>query len=467
MLALEVIRGPDAGRRFPLPPAEPQLLGRSSEAMPLTDRSISRRHAELTPDGERWVLRDLDSSNGTEVNGGRIAAATHIAVGDTIRCGRTSLRLIEADEMMAGPARCAPTLRHAPPPMLLPPEPEDQRRVLAMLWTISGHDTGSDSRLQDLQATLAAGLGASEVQDDAGNHSLVVPLRQSDAGPHIELEFDVPPQPWQRSGAELGVWLFEMLGEAGRVAERDRLAAMGETVAVLSHAVKNILQGLQGGAGAIELAIKRGDLDLAREGWPILARNLDRIHDLTFNMLAWSRTSHLDLRPGSLAALIEDIVALQRPTFKQRRVRLEVTGEPLPEVPFDTAAMHQALLNLVLNALEAAPPRRGQVRIETSVDRQRQEAVLAVIDDGPGIPQAQQATVFEPFTSARGQRGTGLGLAVTRRIAAAHGGRLVLHSQPEAGARFEIRLPLHSPEGDPGDTDIPPPAVMNPDEFED
>jgi signal transduction histidine kinase len=184
-------------------------------------------------------------------------------------------------------------------------------------------------------------------------------------------------------------------------------------------------------------------------------------------MLAWSRTSQLDLRPGSLAASIEDIVALQRPTFKQRRVRHEVTGEPLPEVPFDTAAMHQALLNLVLNALEAAPPRRGQVRNETSADRQRQEAVLAVIDDGPGIPQAQQATVFEPFTSARGQRGTGLGLAVTRRIAAAHGGRLVLHSQPEAGARFEIRLPLHSPEGDPGDTDIPPPAVMNPDEFED
>jgi signal transduction histidine kinase len=257
-----------------------------------------------------------------------------------------------------------------------------------------------------------------------------------------------------------------MLGEAGRVAERDRLAAMGETVAVISHAVKNILQGLQGGAGAIELAIQRGDLELAREGWPILARNLDRIHDLTFNMLAWSRTSHLELTPGSLGTLINEVVALQRATFEQRRVRLEVVGEPLPEIPFDAAALHQALLNLVLNALEAAPPRRGRVCIGTSVDELRQEAVLAVSDDGPGIPPAAQATIFEPFASTRGQRGTGLGLAVTRRIVAAHGGRLVLHSESEGGARFEIRLPLHAAEGDPGDTDIPPPAVANPGEFE-
>jgi signal transduction histidine kinase len=462
MLALEVIEGPDAGRRFPLPPGEPQLLGRSSEAMPLSDRSISRRHAELTPDGDRWVLRDLDSANGTEINGGRVAAATPIGVGDTIRCGHTCLQVIDAGEMMAGPARNTAGLKQAPPPMLLPPDPEDQQRLLAMLWTIASHDADAAGQVEQLQYTLTVGLGAA----GEGANTLVVPLRHCDAAPHIELAFEAPPQPWQRNGAELGVWLFETLSEAERVAERDRLAAMGETVAVISHAVKNILQGLQGGAGAIELAIERGDLALAREGWPILARNLDRIHDLTFNMLAWSRTSHLDLRPGSLSALIEDVVALQQPTFEQRRVRLVTAGEPLPDVPFDAAAMHQALLNLVLNALEAAPPRRGEVRIETSVDQQREEAVVAVLDDGPGIPEAEQAAIFEPFASTRGQRGTGLGLAVTRRIAAAHGGRLVLRSAAGDGARFEIRLPLHAAEGDPGDTDIPPPTHVRSEEFE-
>ncbi|MEO0587170.1 MAG: FHA domain-containing protein, partial [Planctomycetota bacterium] len=67
MLVLQVLQGPDKGRRFELPDHEPQQIGRSSEALPLTDATISRRHAELTPDEGRWVLRDLDSSNGTFV----------------------------------------------------------------------------------------------------------------------------------------------------------------------------------------------------------------------------------------------------------------------------------------------------------------------------------------------------------------------------------------------------------------
>ena len=68
MLLLQVIEGPDQGRVLPLPEDEPQLIGRSSEALPSTDTSISRRHAELTPDEGVWFVRDLDSANGTFVN---------------------------------------------------------------------------------------------------------------------------------------------------------------------------------------------------------------------------------------------------------------------------------------------------------------------------------------------------------------------------------------------------------------
>ena len=76
MLALEVIEGPDIGGIFPLPPAEPQLIGRSSEALPLSDGTISRRHAELTPDGDKWLIQDLASANGTFVNGYAIKKRT-------------------------------------------------------------------------------------------------------------------------------------------------------------------------------------------------------------------------------------------------------------------------------------------------------------------------------------------------------------------------------------------------------
>ncbi|MEM1447312.1 MAG: FHA domain-containing protein, partial [Planctomycetota bacterium] len=81
MLILTVIQGPDKGRRFELPDHEPQQIGRSSEALPLTDQTISRRHAEMTPDAGRWILRDLGSSNGTFVNGVRVTEARTLQPG--------------------------------------------------------------------------------------------------------------------------------------------------------------------------------------------------------------------------------------------------------------------------------------------------------------------------------------------------------------------------------------------------
>src|SRR5262249_27221495 len=104
----------------------------------------------------------------------------------------------------------------------------------------------------------------------------------------------------------------------------ERLAAMGETVAALSHSIKNILQGLRGGADAVELAINRGDLKLAREGWPILSRNLDRIFSLTLNMLAWSKERSLDLEMASLSSVVREAVDLVLSACERRKIALIV-----------------------------------------------------------------------------------------------------------------------------------------------
>ena len=91
MLVLQVVQGPERGTRFELPSHEPQLIGRSSEALPITDTTVSRRHAELTPDDGKWYLRDLESANGTFVNGLQITDRVKLAPGDQIRCGSTLL----------------------------------------------------------------------------------------------------------------------------------------------------------------------------------------------------------------------------------------------------------------------------------------------------------------------------------------------------------------------------------------
>jgi pSer/pThr/pTyr-binding forkhead associated (FHA) protein len=103
MLALVVVRGPDRGRAFPLPEREPQLVGRSTEALDLTDQTISRRHAELTPDQGSWRIRDLGSRHGTFVNGARISGSVPITAGDRIRCGDSDFLVVREGQTPASP----------------------------------------------------------------------------------------------------------------------------------------------------------------------------------------------------------------------------------------------------------------------------------------------------------------------------------------------------------------------------
>lgn len=404
MLQLRVIDGPDEGNRLPLPPGEPQLLGRSSEALPLTDRAISRRHAELTPDQGRWYVRDLDSASGTMLNGARLTSRSALAVGDELRCGRTRLLVEDVNTPLGGPARTSASPAQG---RFAQPAPADAEAVLeALLPALEQALQGDADALNT--ATLPADL-----------YDALSALAHT---------------------------------RAGRV-HQAQLAAMGEGVASVSHAIKNILQGLQGGAGAVSLALDRGDLDMARKAWPIMARNLDRISDLALNMLAFSRPRPLHRRLHSLAAVIEETTLLLHEPFAHRKVKLEVIEGDLPPVPVDAAALHQALLNLLLNALQAAPAKTGQVVVETGLQGQR--AWISVSDNGPGVPEARREQIFEPFASDRGQRGTGLGLPVTARIARQHGGGVRVSDAADGGARFTIELSLDLPGQDADETDIP------------
>lgn len=342
VLSLLVHRGPDAGRWFPLPTGEPQLIGRSSEALPLRDRRISRRHAELTPDGDAWVLRDLRSRNGTRIEGRMLHGPTRIAVGDRFICGDSEFEVV------------------------------------------SGRPDGDAAGLVD---------GA------------IAPA-ESDA---------------------------------------ERLIAAGRAVAGLSHSIKNILQAMRGGADAIELAIARNDLESARAGWPILARNLDRIHTLALNLLAFAHDRPLDREPTLLPPLLREVAELLGPAAARRRATIEVEFEPnLPEPSIDLGAVHQALMNLLINAIDAVPEQTGRV-VLAARRGDPGEVVLQVEDNGPGLPESVRARPFEPFVSTKGQRGTGLGLAVTNRIAIRHGGELRAISPDGGGTRMELRLPI---EGD-------------------
>jgi two-component system NtrC family sensor kinase len=250
-------------------------------------------------------------------------------------------------------------------------------------------------------------------------------------------------------GQQTGLALshVELLGQK---LATERLAAIGETVASLSHSIKNILQGLRGGADVVEMGLRKDDLKVARGGWPILSRNLDRIISLTMNMLAFSRPRTLEIELTKIPALLEDCASLMAEQCRVRGVALLIDAEAdIPPVPIDPGQLHQAFMNLMTNAVEAVEPRTGAVTVKakfTPFDPDkpagRGELRIDVIDNGPGVTPELQRKIFDPFFTTKGLRGTGLGLAVTRRIIEAHDGKILLASTPGKGAIFSVVLPF-------------------------
>src|SRR5205807_4255489 len=120
--------------------------------------------------------------------------------------------------------------------------------------------------------------------------------------------------------------------------------------------------------------------------------------------------------------------------------------EDLPLVPADPEGLHRALLNVMSNAIEAVEERRNPtVAVATLLEGDGEWIRIVVLDNGVGIPEAKQPEIFKPFVSSKGAKGTGLGLAVSRKILREHGGDILLQSQVGKGSKFILRLPLKSP----------------------
>jgi signal transduction histidine kinase len=214
--------------------------------------------------------------------------------------------------------------------------------------------------------------------------------------------------------------------------------------------MKNILQGMRGGSYLIGAGLDREDPQAIRRGWQIVEKNQERISHLVLDMLSYSKDREPDRVEGDLNATIDDIVELMQLRAQEQQCRIEFTpGDTLPAACFDPEAMHRAILNLVTNALDAlAEQDDGVIQIRSGFDPQT-GWWIDVIDNGPGIPADQREQCFSLFESRKGNRGTGLGLPVSRKIVAEHGGTLQLLDSETPGCTFRLTLPPQTPENAP------------------
>jgi two-component system NtrC family sensor kinase len=224
--------------------------------------------------------------------------------------------------------------------------------------------------------------------------------------------------------------------------KRERLAATGQTVASLSHSIKNILQGISGGADVVEIGLRRSDIPEITKGWGILQRNLDKVQQLTMNMLTFAKEREPNLELNHLPHVLNECLELVRPMAEDRGIVLvEEVNESQPPVPVDADGIHQAVLNLLMNAVDAVGPKTGVVTLRSDFDAATNEAVIEVQDNGHGIAEEDVERIFQAFYSTKGQKGTGLGLAVARKIVEEHQGTIEVASQVNAGTTFTLRLP--------------------------
>ena len=239
--------------------------------------------------------------------------------------------------------------------------------------------------------------------------------------------------------------------------QAERLAAVGETSAALSHSIKNILQALQGGADVVEMGLRGSNITQAAKGWRIVHRNLDKIYGLTMNLLAYSKQREPRLEMINPKKLIDECLELVAQTANEKGVM--VVGdvdEGHPAIPMDPDGMHQVIMNLLSNALDAVPPNTGLVRASCRYDEANRQAIMEVIDNGAGIAPSMMKHMFELFHSTKGNRGTGLGLAVAKKIVEEHEGVIAVKSTPGEGTTFTINLPVfHSNLTDPSQTHGP------------
>jgi signal transduction histidine kinase len=226
------------------------------------------------------------------------------------------------------------------------------------------------------------------------------------------------------------------LAAAGtRVAQSEKLAALGQLAAAIAHEVRNPLAVVRSAAQDIAESLPVGDAGGHRSA-SFIIEEVDRLSSVVSSLLTYARPLQLHPRPVAVHDVVERAADLAASALAVRGLRLRRGDDAgLPTINADGDLVCQVLLGLLANAAEAA---RGEVVV--SAHAEDGTVRIAVDDDGPGIPADLRARVFEPFFTTR-PRGTGLGLAVARQIVEAHGGRIDVGDGPRGGACFTVRLP--------------------------
>ena len=218
----------------------------------------------------------------------------------------------------------------------------------------------------------------------------------------------------------------------------DRLAAISRVSGGVAHEVKNPLNAILLHVEVAKAKLAHGDTDVSPQ-MEIIGREILRLDRVVKTFLDFTRPVELNLANTSLRELIGEIVELARPQAEAAKIRVNVEQEAEGvEVRVDRDLFKQAMLNVVMNAMQAMPE-GGELRFEALASEDTAE--IRISDTGPGIPPELREKIFRLYFTTR-KEGSGIGLAMTFRIVQLHDGAIDFTSEPGEGTTFFIRLPI-------------------------
>jgi signal transduction histidine kinase len=228
--------------------------------------------------------------------------------------------------------------------------------------------------------------------------------------------------------------------------EAERLAAVGQTVAGLAHAIKNITGGLTGGIFVLEKGITLDNKKYLHQGREMVEGNVEKIKSMAMDLLNFAKEREPEYQlcdPNKPAREVFDLMA---PRAREYGIVLVMDlDKNLPRLWFDPEGIHRCLMNLVTNAIDACAEVGCATRKVEVVIRSFKPKGWAVgyqvVDNGCGMDEETKDKVFQSFFSTKGSRGTGLGLMITKKIVDEHGGVIEVESEKFTGSKFSIKLP--------------------------
>jgi two-component system NtrC family sensor kinase len=231
--------------------------------------------------------------------------------------------------------------------------------------------------------------------------------------------------------------LHEQEAQRTQMVRVEQLATIGEMAASLVHEIRNPLSGIK---AAVDILASEEKADEARTILGHVSAELGRVDGVIRQLLNFARPKNPVMAPTDLEELVTDVVALTRARAASQHAELSLHIPGPIVVVADAEMIHQVLVNLLINALHALEGTRDP-HVDISLDVEGDWATCRVRDNGPGVPADRAETIFRPFVTTK-PRGTGLGLATSRRLIDMQKGRLALTNPGQPGACFAFWLPL-------------------------